>query len=141
MGSSASAKALSHPPPISSEGHAKHILVVDDSGLVRRVVRTFLESLGYVCSEAVDGTEAVTKSRQSKPDLIVMDLEMPGMNGIEATSVIRSTMPTLPIIAFTMYETLANSMTSSLAISSIVSKPDGITKLVECIQGVLGPAS
>ncbi len=115
--------------------------MVDDSDLLRRVVRTFLERLGYVCGEAADGAEAITKARESKPDLIVMDLAMPGMNGIEATSEIRSMMPKLPIIAFTMYETLANSMTSSLTFSSIVSKPDGITKLADCIQRVLGTAS
>src|SRR5260221_9072472 len=138
MGSSVS---QGKPPPISGEGHGKRILVVDDSDLLRRVVRTFLERLGYVCGEAADGAEAITKARESKPDLIVMDLAMPGMNGIEATSEIRSMMPKLPIIAFTMYETLANSMTSSLTFSSIVSKPDGITKLADCIQRVLGTAS
>ena len=138
MGSSVS---QGKPPPISSEGHGKRILVVDDSDLLRRVVRTFLERLGYVCGEAADGAEAITKARESKPDLIVMDLAMPGMNGVEATSEIRSMMPKLPIIAFTMYETLANSMTSSLTFSSIVSKPDGITKLADCIQRVLGTAS
>ena len=68
------------------------------------------------------------------------DLFMPGISGIEATSVIRSTMPRLPIIAFTMYEALAKSITSKLAIASVVSKPEGLTKLVESIQSVLGPS-
>jgi CheY-like chemotaxis protein len=49
------------------------------------------------------------------PDLIIMDLVVPRMNGIEASSVIRNTMPDVPIIAFTMYDTLAQSLKSSLA--------------------------
>jgi CheY-like chemotaxis protein len=127
-------------PMSSDEVPAKRILIVDDSDDVRRIVRRSLERSGYViCGEAADGVEAITKARELKPDLIVMDLVMPGISGIEATSVIRSTMPKMPIIAFTMYEALAKSMTSKLAIASVVSKPEGLTKLVECIQSVLGP--
>jgi CheY-like chemotaxis protein len=109
MRSLGSSSAFGDPPLMSSEEHAKRILIVDDSDLKRRVVRAFLKRLGYVCGQAADGPEAITKARESKPDLIVMDLSMPGMNGIGATSVIRSTMPKVPIKVFTMYETLANS--------------------------------
>jgi CheY-like chemotaxis protein len=129
-------------PTLSNEAPSKRILIVDDHDSVRQIVRRSLEGSGYVvCGEAADGVEAITKARELKPDLIVMDLVMPGISGIEATSVIRSTMPRVPIIAFTMYEALAKSMTSKLAIASVVSKPEGLTKLVECIQSVLGPPS
>jgi CheY-like chemotaxis protein len=132
---------VSRPVPLN-EGPAKRILIVDDSDAVRQIICRSLERSGYVvCGEAADGVEAITKARELKPDLIVMDLIMPGISGIEATSVIRSTMPKVPIIAFTMYEALAKSMTSKLAIASVVSKPEGWTKLVECIQSVLGPPS
>lgn len=117
------------------------ILIVDDYDVVRHAIRTFLERWSFVCIEAADGAEAITKARELKPDVIVMDLVMPGINGIEATSVIRSTMPRVPVIAFTMYESLAKSMTSKLAINSVVSKPEGLTKLVECIQSALDPVS
>jgi DNA-binding NarL/FixJ family response regulator len=103
-------------------------------------LRKFLENY-LVCGEAAYGAEAITKARQFSPDLIVMDLVMPGINGIEATSVIRTTLPKVPIIAFTMYESPANSLTSKLAISTVVNKTDGLTKLVECIGSVLGPVS
>jgi two-component system, sensor histidine kinase len=119
----------------------RHILIVDDSDVVRDCIRAFLERSGYLCIEAADGAEAITRARQSKPDLIVMDLEMPGINGIEATSVIRTTMPKVPIIAFTMYEWLAKSLTSKLAINTVVSKPDGLEKLVECVGSVLSSVS
>jgi CheY-like chemotaxis protein len=127
--------------PISNVGNTKRILIVDDSDVVRDVVRTFLERSDFLVCEAANGAEAITKARASNPDLIVMDLVMPGMNGVEASSVIRNTMPNVPIIAFTMYDTLARSLTSSLAISSVVAKPDGLAKLGECIQDLLGPVS
>src|SRR6266446_1995911 len=92
--------------------------------------------ISMIFSKSAGGTAPLTP-----PDLIVMDLAMPRMNGIEAASVIRATMPNVPIIAFTMYETLAKSMTSSLAIRSVVAKFDGLLKLVDCIQSVLGPGS
>ena len=141
MTGSVQVEGASSRAPIANDRPAKRILIVDDSDVVRHGIRTFLERSGYVCIEATGGAEAITKARQSRPDLIVMDLVMPGINGIEATSVIRSTMPRVPIIAFTMYESMAKAMTSRLAIDTVVSKPDGLTKLVECIQSVLGPVS
>jgi anti-anti-sigma factor len=121
--------------PISTERYRKRILVVDDSDAVREIVRKFLERSGYlVCGEAANGAEAITKARQSKPDLIVMDLVMPGTNGIEATSLIRATMPDVPIVLFTMYEAIAKSMTSRLAINTVVAKPDGVSELLESIR-------
>jgi CheY-like chemotaxis protein len=124
---SIAAQDVSSRAPIASDKQPKRILIVDDSDVIRHGIRWFLEMTGYLCIEAADGAEAITKARQSKPDLIVMDLVMPGINGIEATSMIRSTMPSVPIIAFTMYESMAKAMTSRLAISTVVSKPDGLT--------------
>jgi CheY-like chemotaxis protein len=140
MVESIATQGVSSRAPIATR-QPKRILIVDDGDVIRHSIRRFLEMTGYLCIEAADGAEAITKARASKPDLIVMDLVMPGMNGIEATSVIRSTMPKVPVIAFTMYEALAKSMTSRLAINMVVSKPDGLTKLEECIQSVLGPVS
>src|ERR1700689_5320968 len=84
----------------------KHILVVDDSETCRKVTRLFLESqLGLeVCGEAVDGVDAIEKARSLKPDLIVLDLAMPRMNGVEAASELQAMMPRIPIILFTMYD-------------------------------------
>jgi two-component system, OmpR family, response regulator len=127
--------------PVTSDRQPTRILIADDSDVVRDCIRVFLERWGYSCTEAADGTEAITKARQFKPDLIVMDLAMPGVNGIEATSVIRTTMPKVPIIPFTMYDWLAKSLKSKLAINTVVSKADGLKKLVECIGSVLGSTS
>jgi DNA-binding NarL/FixJ family response regulator len=127
--------------PTPKDNQPQRILIVDDSDVVRRGIRLFLERRGYLCIEAAGGAEAITKARESKPALIVMDIVMAGINGIEATSLIKNTMPRLPIIAFTMYESIAKGMTSKLAIDTVVSKSDGLVKLVESIQSVLGTAS
>jgi DNA-binding NarL/FixJ family response regulator len=119
----------------------KCILVADDNDLVRTVIRFFLEShQGFeVCGEAADGVDAIEKAKKLKPDLIVLDLAMPQMNGVEAASVLKGVMPGVPIVLFTMYkEALGNALTTAVGVSAVLSKPDGLGKLVECVQGLLG---
>jgi len=121
----------------------KAILIVDDSATVRGVIRTFLEARTRfeVCGEAVDGVEAVEKAKELKPDLILLDLAMPRMNGVEAASILKNVMPEVPIILFTMYsEMLGQSLTSAIGVDAVLSKPDGMGKLVKEIQHLLEPA-
>src|SRR3981081_2352096 len=93
----------------------KSILIVDDSEAIRSVLRTFLESReGFeVCGEAVDGVDAIEKAKEIRPDLIILDLAMPRMNGAAAASVLKRTMPDVPIILFTMYDELMSKALSS----------------------------
>ena len=78
----------------------KCILIADDSQTIRSVLRTFLESReGFeVCGEAVDGVDAIEKAKELRPDLIILDLAMPRMNGAAAASVLKRMMPKVPII-------------------------------------------
>jgi len=116
----------------------KSILVAEDSEIVRQIMRSVLEKAGYsVCGEAADGLEAIQKTIELRPDLIVLDLAMPQMSGVEAASVITGILPKVPIILFTMYD-VGPSLTSSAGITLVVSKPDGMTKLVEGVRSVLG---
>src|ERR1700692_4378898 len=84
---------------------SKCILIVDDNLPIRKSIRRFLESETdfEVCGEAVDGLDAIEKARELNPDLIILDLSMPRMNGAAAASVLKRTMPHVPIILFTMY--------------------------------------
>ena len=122
---------------------SKHILIVDDSDTCRKITRLFLESqLGLeVCGEAVDGVDAIEKARALKPDLIVLDLAMPRMNGVEVASVLRAMMPRVPIVLFTMYDdTVGRALALCAGANIVVSKPDGGWKLIECVRSLLRAA-
>jgi DNA-binding NarL/FixJ family response regulator len=83
----------------------KKILVVDDSPLVRDVIRKYLESrtLFTVCGEAINGVDAIQKAEKLNPDLVLMDFSMPVMNGIECASVLKVTMPKVPVVIYTSH--------------------------------------
>lgn len=76
------------PLDASAVVHRHRILIVDDGDSVRDIIRIFLEKEGFqICGEAADGVEAIEKAKTLRPDLIVLDLAMPGMNGVAAASV------------------------------------------------------
>jgi PAS domain S-box-containing protein len=82
------------------------VLVVDDHEFVRRGVRSLLLSQSdyEVCGEAVDGQDALEKARELKPDVIVMDVSMPKLNGLEATRLIRSMLPDSEVLILSQHE-------------------------------------
>jgi DNA-binding NarL/FixJ family response regulator len=82
------------------------ILVVDDSALMRHSLRTLLEAQDdwKVCDEASDGREAVEKFDKNKFDVIVLDFQMPGMNGLDAAKLITQRSPSTPILMVTLHD-------------------------------------
>lgn len=119
------------------------ILIVDDSEAMRRAIRLFLESqTGFeVCGEAVDGLEAVEKTAELKPDVIVMDYSMPRMNGLEAAAAVRGIVPQVPIILFTLHkDAVPSHKAQDAGIASILSKAEHIKKLSEEILRLAGTA-
>ena len=80
------------------------ILIADGSDVVRKLLKLLIESrAGWtVCGEAVDGEEALRKSRELKPDLIVLDLAMSGLNGLLAAREISKVLPSIPILLHTV---------------------------------------
>ena len=80
------------------------VLLVDDHQLLRQAVRRALEDAGMsVVAEAGDGSEAVRLAADVKPDVVVMDVSMPVLDGVEATRRIHATQPDLPIVVLTMH--------------------------------------
>ncbi len=81
------------------------ILVVDDNETMRRTLRNVLEAQDHwkVCDEASDGREAVAKFDEEKFDVIVLDFQMPGMNGLDAAKLITSRSPRTPILMVTLH--------------------------------------
>jgi len=83
------------------------ILIADDSSSARRVLKTFLEGSSVqwkVCAEAADGLEAVQKAMDLKPDLIILDLQMPVMDGFSASARIAKSLPRIPILMNTVHK-------------------------------------
>jgi CheY-like chemotaxis protein len=104
------------------------ILIVDDNAQLRRVIRVQLEAAGLeVCGEAVDGLDAIEKARSLRPDLIVMDLSMPRMNGLEAASQLTHIIPEVPILLYTMHADVIRSGNKlPLGITAVVNKTESL---------------
>ncbi len=116
------------------------ILIVDDSALVRNLARKCFESEpGWqVCGEAGNGKEAIERAQELHPDVIVLDLSMPVMNGLEAARILSQQMPTVPLVMFTSFST-PNLEKEALAagVSRVVLKSNPLAELTSCIRSVL----
>jgi two-component system, NarL family, nitrate/nitrite response regulator NarL len=90
----------------SSETAPSRVLLVDDQSLFRRAIATLISEQPdfVVVGEATNGQEAIDQARALRPDLIVMDVEMPVMNGVEAVRILRDAMPDIKIVVLTVSE-------------------------------------
>jgi DNA-binding NarL/FixJ family response regulator len=117
----------------------KRVLIADDSSSVRDVIRTFLRDRKdiEICGEAVDGLETLEKAQRLKPDLVLLDLVMPEINGAEVASILKNKMPNIRIILFTMYsERIGKFLSSAIGVDAVLSKPDGMNNIVESINSL-----
>jgi DNA-binding NarL/FixJ family response regulator len=120
----------------------KCILIVDDDEYLRKLVRDFLETqTGYdPCGEAVDGYDAIEKAQELKPDLIILDMSMPRMNGIEAARRLKKLLPQTPIILFTSHSAFRIFDVGALGIDAVIGKHDGMSSLKGSMQALLQEA-
>ncbi len=118
----------------------KTILIADDNERVRTVIRQALEreTSFKVCGEATDGTDAVSKAKELEPDLVILDVRMPGLNGVEVAGILRYALPKIRIVFVTMYaEDITENLASIFHIDAVLSKAGGLTKLVENVESLL----
>jgi len=116
------------------------ILVVDDNALMRRSLRTLLESKDHwkVCGEAANGKEAVAKFDKNEFDVIVLDFQMPGMNGLDTAKQIALRSPGTPILMVTLHHSAQLAEEArKVGIRGICPKSD-IECVVEGVATVLG---
>jgi CheY-like chemotaxis protein len=116
---------------------AKTVLIADDSASVRLSVRLVLEGRHkeLMVREAVDGMDAVEKAKKLRPDLILLDLAMPRLNGAEVAAVLKNEMPETPVILFTMTDLPIDSLCAAIDVD-FISKADGISKLLERVDAL-----
>jgi CheY-like chemotaxis protein len=118
---------------------AKTILVADDNPEIRKMLHQIFESgEDYdICGEASNGQEAIDLALKHRPELIILDLSMPVMNGLEASIELKRIMPTVPIILFSQYADLGNSLLAAgLLVDRIVSKAD-VRNLIEHVRSLI----
>jgi DNA-binding NarL/FixJ family response regulator len=121
----------------------KTILIADDSANVRYVIREFLKDVPdlEICGEAVNGLDAIEKAKKLKPNLVLLDLSMPKMNGIEVASILKKAMPDVLIVLFTMYSNnISKALVSTIGVDAVLTKPDGMRQIVDTVNAVLATA-
>ena len=137
--------ASGQPPAQDKKGILSHrILIVDDSALIRRALRAYLEEGDEweVCGEAGDGNDALKLVKELSPDLIVLDLSMPGMNGFQLARELKSLNSLLPVLMFTSFKTpQLEKEALGCGCDAVVSKSENQQMLFDNIHRLLGQAS
>jgi len=114
------------------------VLIVDDSALARRTVRQILEGAGYVVDEAADGAQALERFFINPPELVVLDMVMNGMYGLDVLAKLLEMNPAARVIIATadIQKTTADQARSAGA-KGILNKPVGRDQLIDTVEKVL----
>ena len=121
----------------------KRIVVADDNAAVRRALRGILELEGdwKVDGEAVDGRDAIEKAQKLRPDLIVLDVSMPVMSGLDAARVLRRIMPAVPLILCSLHTNdVLEQEALAAGVDAVVSKAQNMQVLVNKARELLEAA-
>jgi two-component system vancomycin resistance associated response regulator VraR len=116
------------------------ILIADDNPNIRHLLRTFIQTQTglKVCGEAGTGRNAIEKAEQLRPDIVILDMAMPELNGIEAASVLKRSLPDIRLVLFTMtVDGLGRTLATALGIDFVLSKEQSIHKLAEYLRSLV----
>ena len=126
--------------PVLSPTAVKRILIVDDNPVVRYVLHSLMEAkTGFeVCGEAASGLDAIQQAKELRPDIVVLDLRMPDMNGLQTAPVIKRALPSVVILLFTMFAAeISETVRTAANIDLVLRKPDGLDSLLNSIQDLI----
>ncbi|MDH4320357.1 MAG: response regulator [Desulfobulbaceae bacterium] len=116
----------------------KKILLVDDEDSIHLLYREELEEEGYEVHSALSGEEALEKLKIIHPDLVILDINMPGMNGIDALRRIKEDRPNLPVILSSAYQEFKQDL-ASWASDDYIVKSSNLNELKAAVRRHLAP--
>jgi len=91
-----------------------------------------------VCGEAASGLDAIQQAKELRPDIVVLDLRMPDMNGLQTAPVIKRALPSVVILLFTMFAAeISETVRTAANIDLVLRKPDGLDSLLNSIQDLI----
>ena len=117
------------------------VMIVDDHAIIRRMVREAFEAEDLEVFDAANGAEGVEKAQEVNPGLIILDLSMPVMNGLDAARELKVLLPHIPLLMFTNNSAgIVEKEARSAGISAVISKSDsdGLKQLVLRAKALLG---
>jgi DNA-binding NarL/FixJ family response regulator len=120
---------------------AKRIMVIDDNPAIRKIFRNILEfdRDWIVCGEGVDGRDGVEKAKALNPDLIVLDISMPVMNGLEAARILHEIMPDVPVILCSLHtDRILETEARDAGVDAVFSKAENMQTLISKARELLG---
>ncbi len=120
---------------------SKTILIVEDNELNMRLFTDLLQAHGYGTVQSVDGSDAIDLARENKPDLIIMDIQLPGLSGVEITKMLKADqdlqhIPVIAVTAFAMKGDQEKIMEAGFA--AYIAKPISVPSFLESVNKFLG---
>lgn len=114
------------------------VLIVDDNRVIRQALRSMFSGGWIVCGEAENGEQAVTMAAELRPDVTLLDFQMPVMNGLDAAKKILEDNPAMPIAMYTLHQNLVfESAALAVGVRRVVSKADIFSALIPALQEML----
>jgi CheY-like chemotaxis protein len=126
--------------PPKKRGDGKTVLVVDDSAYIRKAVEQVFLSDGFkTCVEAENGQDAINVAKKCQPDVIILDLSMPVMNGLEAAPILRRMFPKTTIFLFSLFADAVNEDTAAKAgVDLVLSKNEPLSSVLGKAHEMMG---
>jgi len=120
---------------------SKRVLIADDNKSVRKAIRSILNTNWpdlEVCAETSDGRETVNAASELQPDLLILDVRMPQLNGIEVASIVKRKLPRAKTLLFTMYsDHVGETLAAAAGVSVVLPKIDGVRGFTRAVESLL----
>jgi len=119
----------------------KRVLIADDSEAIRKVVRWMMEQQPdmEVCAATENGIQTVETALALRPDVLILDLKMPGLSGIEVAGILKQSLPATKTVLFTLYGDSISKSTASILGTNVIPKIDGLDALLREVRTLLRP--